>query len=374
MLEHPFSRTDRSLLGRWWWTIDRWTFLCISSLLVLGIFLSFSASPSVAHTIDLPTFYFVKRHFIFAVLSFLLMISVSLNPPKLLRVLCWTILGVCLIFLMLTPLIGMEIKGARRWINLFGFSLQASEFAKPTFAVATAWLLSKHREGPLTGKMLSILLYAALILLIIIQPDFGMAFTITGVWFFQFFLAGLPLRWVVLLGGVGLLGSVGAYFLFPHVASRVDRFLNPEAGDQFQIMRSLQAFKQGGFWGRGPGEGIIKKNIPDAHADFVFSVAGEEFGFIMCLFIVSLFLFLVVRGLYFAHKEHNKFLSLAIKGLLCQIAMQNILNIAYNLQHIHTKGMTLPFLSYGGSSLLSIGLGAGLILSFTKKRLDDKAI
>ncbi|MEI8321006.1 MAG: putative peptidoglycan glycosyltransferase FtsW [Alphaproteobacteria bacterium] len=374
MLEHLLSRTDRSLLGRWWWTIDRWTFLCIFTLFIVGIFLSFSASPSVAHTIHLPTFYFVQRHVIFTFLSLFLMVGVSLNNPNLIRLLCWLILGTCIVMLMLTPIIGMEIKGARRWINLFGFSLQASEFVKPTFAVATAWLLSKHIDGPLSGRMLSVLLYASILLLIIIQPDFGMAFVITGIWFFQFFLAGLPLMWVSVLSSVGLAGSIGAYFLFPHVASRVDRFLNPAAGDHFQIERSLQAFRNGGWFGRGPGEGLVKKNLPDAHADFVFSVAGEEFGLFACLFILGLFLFFILRGFYFAHKEHNSFLSLAISGLFFQIALQAIVNISSSLHLIPTKGMTLPFLSYGGSSLLSIGLSAGILLSFTKKRLDDKHI
>lgn len=374
MLGHSFSRTDRSLLGQWWWTVDRWMFTCFLILFVLGVFLSFAASPWVAHTIGLSTFYFVKRHFLFSLFSLSLMIVASLGTPKFLRLLCWGILGFCLILLTLTPVLGMEIKGAKRWISIAGFSLQASEFVKPVFSVVTAWLLTQHGEGPLSNKILSFVLYIIFMLLIIIQPDFGMVFILTGVWFFQFFLAGLSLRWVFLLGGASVAGGIGAYFLLPHVASRIDRFLNPASGDHFQIARSLDAFRHGGWFGRGPGEGIVKKHLPDAHADFVFSVAGEEFGFLMCLFIVCLFAFLTFRGFYFAYKEHNKFLSLTVAGICFQFALQAIVNIASALHLIPTKGMTLPFLSYGGSSLLAVSLGAGIILSFTKKRMDDSRV
>ena len=222
--------------------------------------------------------------------------------------------------------------------------------------------------------MLSIILYFAVVFLILLQPDFGMVFVISSVWFLQFFVAGIPLFWVYLLGGSGVVGIIGAYFVFPHIASRIDRFLNPETGDQYQITKSLEAFKNGGWLGRGPGEGIVKRGLPDAHADFVFSVAGEEFGLILCLFILGLFIFIAGRGLYLARKEHNFFLTLAISGLIFQFTLQAIINISSSLHLIPTKGMTLPFLSYGGSSLIAIGLGMGMVLSFTRRRLDDKGI
>lgn len=375
MFSGSFSRTDRSVLGQWWWTVDRWLFSALILLLCVGIFLSFAASPVVAQRLELDSFFFVRRHLALAIPVVALMVLTSLIQPRFIRFLCWVLFALCIIFLMLTPFIGIEIKGARRWVNVFGFSLQASEFIKPTFAVITAWLLSqKNLSGTLSGKMLSTILYFAVVFLILLQPDFGMVFVISSVWFLQFFVAGIPLFWVYLLGGTGVLGVIGAYFVFPHIASRIDRFLNPETGDQYQITKSLEAFKNGGWLGRGPGEGIVKRGLPDAHADFVFSVAGEEFGLILCLFILGLFIFIAGRGLYLARKEHNFFLTLAISGLIFQFTLQAIINIASSLHLIPTKGMTLPFLSYGGSSLIAIGLGMGMVLSFTRRRLDDKGV
>ncbi len=375
MFSNSFSRTDRSILGQWWWTVDRWLFSALILLLCVGIFLSFAASPVVAQRLELDSFFFVRRHLALAIPVVTLMVLTSLIQPRFIRFLCWILFALCIIFLMLTPFIGIEIKGARRWVNIFGFSLQASEFIKPTFAVITAWLLSqKNFSGTLSGKMLSIILYFAVVFLILLQPDFGMVFVISSVWFLQFFVAGIPLFWVYLLGGTGVAGVIGAYFVFPHIASRIDRFLNPETGDQYQITKSLEAFKNGGWLGRGPGEGIVKRGLPDAHADFVFSVAGEEFGLILCLFILGLFIFIAGRGLYLARKEHNFFLTLAISGLIFQFTLQAIINISSSLHLIPTKGMTLPFLSYGGSSLIAIGLGMGMVLSFTRRRLDDKGI
>lgn len=377
MLEYSFSRTDRSLLGNWWWTVDRWVLFLTIALFFLGFFLSFSASPSVAHTINLPTFYFVKRHFLFMILAMGVMGSISLASPKLIYKLCWGLLVICLLSLILTPLLGMEIKGARRWLNVGGFSFQASEFAKPVFFVITAWILNKHtfyfkkNNFIFTQTGLSILFYLLLVLLIVIQPDFGMTFILSSVWFIQMFLSGISLVWVYALALLGSIGSVASYYIFPHIASRVDRFLNPAEGDQFQILKSLSAFKGGGWFGRGPGEGLIKKNLPDAHADFVFSVVGEEFGFFTALLILFLFIALIARCFYRAYQEKTRFISIALVGLTCQIALQLFVNVGSSLHLIPTKGMTLPFLSYGGSSLLSTGLLMGMILSFTRKRIDS---
>lgn len=375
MLGQSFARTDRSILGQWWWTIDRWLFFALILLMITGIFLSFAASPSVAQRIGVDSFFFVRRHIIFLIPAIVLMVSVSLLTPRKIRLLSWGLFIFFIFCLILTPFIGLETKGARRWINFMGFSLQASEFIKPTFAIIAAWLLSQPPTNqPLSARNIAVLLYLAVVGLILLQPDFGMVFVITSVWFFQFFLAGLPLFWVYLLGGLSVTGVTAAYFIFPHVASRIDRFMNPQTGDQYQITRSLQAFREGGIFGRGPGEGIIKRNLPDCHADFVFSVAAEEFGFFFCLFILALFLFITGRCLWHARKEKNFFLTLAISGITFQFALQAMINMGSSLHLIPTKGMTLPFLSYGGSSLLAIALGMGIILGFTKRRLDDKGL
>ena len=373
MIGQSFSRTDKSVLGQWWWTIDRWLLFSIVLLMITGVFLSFAASPPVAERIGLDSFFFVRRHVFLLVPAFALMVSVSLLSPRFIRFLCWLLFALFLIFLILTPFMGLQAKGARRWLNLLGFSLQASEFIKPLFAVIAAWLFSQKKSYTAPSPLhFSIGLYLCVIGLLLLQPDFGMAFVISSVWFFQFYLAGLPLFWVYLFSGIGITGVTGAYFIFPHVASRIDRFLNPQVGDQYQITQSLEAFRQGGLFGRGPGEGLVKNHLPDSHADFVFSVAGEEFGLFFCLFILSLFLFITGRSLWRARKERDYFLTLAISGLTVQFALQALINMSSSLHLIPTKGMTLPFLSYGGSSLLATALGMGMALGFTRRRLDDK--
>ena len=301
------------------------------------------------------------------------LVGTAILPPKLLRFLCWLLFLGILVCLAITPFWGMEAKGAKRWLNVFGFSLQASEFMKPVFAVIAAWLFAQREgDGRPTPTDISVVLYVLTIGLIILQPDFGMVFVISCVWFFQFYLAGLSLFWVYLMAGLGMVGSTAVYFIFPHVASRIDRFLNPKTGDQYQITQSLEAFRQGGLFGKGPGEGVVKRHLPDAHADFVFSVAGEEFGFFFCVFILFLFLFITGRALWLARKENNFFLRLAISGIAVQFALQAMVNMGSALHLIPTKGMTLPFLSYGGSSIIATAFGMGMVLSFTKRRLDDK--
>ena len=373
MIGHSFSRTDRSHLGTWWWTIDRWLLFALTLLMITGFFISFSSSPGVAHRLNLDSFFFVKRHILFLLPAFGLLIGTSLIPPKFLRLSCWLLFLVVLVCLIMTPFFGTETKGAKRWLNIFGFSLQASEFMKPIFAVIAAWLFAqKDAMSRPTAKDISIGLYLLIVALIILQPDFGMVFIISSVWFLQFYLAGLSLFWVYLMAGLGMVGITLSYFILPHVASRIDRFLNPKTGDQYQITQSLEAFRQGGLFGKGPGEGVVKHHLPDAHADFVFSVAGEEFGFLFCIFILLLFLFIVGRSLWLARKEKSFFLRLAISGITIQFALQAMVNMGSALHLIPTKGMTLPFLSYGGSSLLATAFGMGMILSFTRRRLDDK--
>lgn len=369
-----FSRTDRSLLGRWWWTVDKPLLFSFLTLFALGILLSFAASPGTAERLNIPTFYFAIRHSILTIPALLILLICSFAAPRLLRYGCWGLLGICIIFLILTPFMGQEIKGARRWISLGGFSLQVTEIVKPCFIVVSAWLLSQKKGYPISGRALSFILYLMIVGLILLQPDFGMVFIISCAWFIQIFLAGLPLLWIMILGVLGGTGVVGAYFFFPHVASRIDRFLNPQVGDQYQITKSLEAFKNGGVFGQGPGEGIFKRAIPDAHADFIFPVAAEEFGFFFCLFVLSIYAFIFARCIFITRREHSLFLIIALSGLVSQFTLQMLVNIGSALKLIPTKGMTLPFLSYGGSSLIGTAIGAGIILSITRQRTDDSRI
>ena len=370
-----FARTDTSILGQWWWTIDRWTLAAILCLMTMGALLVFAASPSVAETIHLSSFYFVKRHFIYLILAFMMLVSVSLLSVSSLKRLCFLMFfGGCLA-LVLVPFVGSEIKGAQRWLN-FGFiSLQPSEFVKPAFAVVSAWLFAKEKADPsFAGNNLSIVLFILFIFLLFLQPDFGMVVLVSTVWFGQFFLAGLPRLWIAGGAAVGITSFMGAYFFLPHVTSRINRFFSPSTADKFsegyQVSQSLEALVRGGILGQGPGEGLIKKHLPDAHSDFIFAVAAEEFGLLVCVFILLLFSLILFRGFSRILKENDLFLVLAVAGLLVQFGLQAMINIGSTLNLIPTKGMTLPLISYGGSSILATCLSLGMVLSFTKRRVS----
>ncbi len=365
----PFTRADTSIMGNWWWTVDRWSLVAIAALMAFGALLAAASSPAVAERIGLDALYFIKRHFMLLPVSVILILGISaLTPVQVRRLAVIAFLG-CVVLLAATLMLGVEIKGARRWLSLAGFSLQVTEFVKPTFAVVAAWLFSEAAHDPrFPGRLICTGIFALVLGLIIAQPDLGQAVVITAVWMAQFFLAGLPMWLVAGLVVLGASGIVGSYFTLSHVTSRIDRFLDPDSGDTYQIERSIEAFSSGGLFGRGPGEGQVKTVLPDAHADFVFAVAGEELGLLVTLIIVSLFAFIVLRGLARAMSEQNLFVLLAVSGLLVQFGIQALINMGSSLQLIPTKGMTLPFISYGGSSLLGIGLGLGMTLALTRRR------
>jgi cell division protein FtsW len=363
------GRTDTSVIGRWWWTVDRWTMAAIGLIIAVGILLIMAASPAVAERIGADHFHFVRRQFIFLPPAVLVMFAVSLMPPLWVRRLAC--LGfLCAIVLMVVVLLsGQEIKGATRWVNIAGITIQPSEFAKPTFAVVAAWMFSEQRvQDNFPGNMISLGVYLLTAILLLLQPDVGMTIVVSSVWFVEFFLAGLPIMWVLAFAMAGLGGLVGAYFTFAHVQARVDRFLDPSGGDGYQVTTALQAFHYGGLFGRGPGEGRVKEVLPDAHTDFIMAVAGEEFGLILCLLVVGLFAFVVLRGFARMMTEENLFVLLATSGLLVQFGLQAIINMASTLHLMPTKGMTLPFISYGGSSMLALALGMGMVLALTRKR------
>lgn len=366
----PIARDDTSILGRWWWTVDHWTLLSFVLLTAFGLILTVAASPPVAERIGYDDqFHFVRRQAIVIVPAMIVMIAVSLLSPRGIRRLA-TIGFVGVIgLLILTLIFGQETKGSQRWLFLGGVSLQASEFVKPAFAVVAAWLFSARRLGQdIPGYQLSCALYVLVIGLLLAQPDVGQAAVVSAIWFTQWFVAGLSMAWVALFAVVGLLAMTGAYFTFPHVASRIDRFLDPASGDSYQIDRAMEAFMNGGLLGRGAGEGRAKAFLPDAHSDFILAVAGEEFGLLACLLLVAVFVFVILRGLVRVWEDDNLFVILAATGLIVQFALQAIINMASTVNLMPTKGMTLPFISYGGSSLLALGFGMGMLLALTRRR------
>jgi cell division protein FtsW len=372
---NSFARTDRSVLGLWWWTVDRWTLVALVLLMCIGALLVLAASPAVALHLKLDSFYLVRHHFALLVPATFIMLGVSLMTPVGVRRLAVAGLLIALALTAVTLFAGSEIKGARRWIDLAGLSIQPSEFVKPCFAVVAAWMFAEqHGKRRLPGNAIAIALYLVIVGLMMAQPDFGMTFVVSVTWFAQFVLAGLPLLWIggLMVAGVG--GILGAYFMFPHVATRIDGFINPAGGDTYQVDRSLEAFVNGGLYGVGPGEGTVKQVLPDAHSDFVFAVAGEEFGLIACLIIVVLFAFVVLRGYARLMRETNLFILLSAAGIITDFGLQAVINMASTLHLMPTKGMTLPFISYGGSSLLALALAMGMFLSLTRRRAGDGAL
>ena len=364
-----FTRTDTSVVSRWWWTIDRLTLMSVIVIAALGAILVLAASPAVANRIGLESFHFVHRHFIFLPMALAVMIGTSLLTPRGVRRLALLVFVGAIIAMIAVLLVGAETKGATRWLSIAGFSLQPSEFIKPSFAVVAAWMFSAQKlDEDVPGYAIAIFLFVTVVGLLLLQPDFGMSIVISCVWAVQFFIAGLPL---VLVGAIALLfilGGFGAYLSFDHVRSRIDRFLDPVGGKGYQVEKSLDAFENGGLFGRGPGEGRVKEVLPDAHTDFILAVAGEEFGLLLCLLIVILFAFVVLRGFSRVFKDSDFFVMVAVAGLLTQFALQAIINIASTTNLIPPKGMTLPFISYGGSSTLALALGMGMVLALTRVR------
>jgi cell division protein FtsW len=366
------SRADNSMLGRWWWSVDRWTLGAIGVLIGFGYIMMLAASPAVAERIGTSRETFIFKQVAFLALAGLIVVVVSLLSPRDIKRLA---IAGCLIALALTAatmVMGVEIKGARRWISLPGMTVQPSEFLKPCFAVVTAWLLSEAKRSPrFPGMIIAFAIFALILMLLKSQPDIGMLTVVTVVFLAQLYINGLPLVLVgVALGMMGG-GAVMAYTLFPHVRSRVTRFWDG-TGDNYQVNTALEAFGNGGLMGRGPGEGHVKDILPDAHADFVFAVAGEEFGMLICVVILAVFAFIVLRGLLRLLREQDLFVVLSCTGLVTGFGLQAFVNMASTLRLIPTKGMTLPFISYGGSSAIAIALGMGMLLALTRRRGRDE--
>ncbi|WND01593.1 putative lipid II flippase FtsW [Temperatibacter marinus] len=363
-----FSRADNSVVSRWWFEVDRWILVLILMLSGIGVWLTFSASTSVAENIGFTSFHFATRQIVFLSLGLLVTIIVSMMSVKMIRRLAIIALPLCIGLIVITLLIGPEIKGSTRWLRVAGFSLQPSEFLKPVFFICTAWLLSsKFTDQAMPAKRLATFLYLTVAALLIMQPDFGQTFLIGLVFLGQLIIAGLSLAWVATAALAGISALVIGYIFVPHVTKRIDKFVDPTSGDNYQTHRALEAFKEGGLIGKGPGEGTVKMNLPDAHTDYIFAVMGEEFGALACIVLLLLISGIVLRVFAHLRQEEDPFKMLALSGLVMQFALQSSINIAVNLNLIPSKGMTLPFVSYGGSSMLALAAGMGVILAFSRR-------
>ena len=368
------SRANKSQLAEWWWTVDRWTVLAILALISLGVVFTLAASPAVANRLSLDTFHFVYRQAVFLVPALLIMFGVSFCDARQVRRLAGLVFFGGLVLMLGTLLIGPEIKGATRWLSFGRFSLQPSEFVKPAFVILAAWMFAEGaRTKRVPGVAIALVLYAMFVTLLVLQPDFGQASLVTLVFGGLFFMVGISWIWIVGLGALGIGAGIAAYRMVPHVASRVDRFMDPASGDTYQIDRAMEAVQAGGMFGMGPGEGSVKLILPDAHTDFVFAVATEEFGVLAGLIIIGLFAFIVIRTLVRALEETDLFVQLAVSGLTLLIGAQALINLSVNLNLMPAKGMTLPFISYGGSSLLALALATGMLLSLTRRRVHAGA-
>ncbi|MGQ3356632.1 MAG: putative lipid II flippase FtsW [Phreatobacter sp.] len=363
------SRAERTAFGEWWWTVDRLLLSALFGLMLAGIVLSLAASPAVAHRIGLDTFHFVNRQVFFLVPATAVLIATSFLSPYWIRRLAFVAFLGALVLVVATLFIGAEIKGARRWLNFAGIGLQPSEFLKPAFVVLAAWLFAESAKRPeMPANLLAMLLLGATVTPLVLQPDVGQTSLIIAVWAALFFMAGMRWLWVFGLAGVGAAGIAAAYFTFPHVRRRIDKFMEPGTSDTFQVDVAIDAFQQGGWFGKGPGEGTVKRIIPDSHTDFIFAVAAEEFGAILCLVIIALFAFVVLRSLNHALKDEDPFCRFAVAGLAMLFGLQSCINLMVNLHLIPPKGMTLPFVSYGGSSLIALAFGMGMLIALTRRR------
>ena len=364
------SRAEPSLSGRWWWSIDRVILGTLVALMVSGVVLLMAGGPPVAERLGLSTFHFVNRQAVYLLAALAVFLGVSFMTPRQVRRTALLIYVVMLAMVVATLYFGMEVKGARRWLTLGPLgSVQPSEFMKPAFVVLAAWAFSEGTRRPdLPGTILALLILPVSIVPLVLQPDFGQTMLISLVWCGLFFVAGLHWFWVLGLGGIGAVGILVAYELVPHVRARIERFMDKGSGDTFQVDTALESFAQGGWFGKGPGEGTVKRILPDAHTDFIFAVTAEEFGIVVCMVLVLLFALIVLRALFVAQRAEDPFVRLGVTGLALLFGIQAAINMMVNLHMMPAKGMTLPFISYGGSSLISLALGTGFLLALTRKR------
>ena len=367
-----YGRSDRSTVGRWFWEIDRVLLFMLALLIGFGLIAVAAASPAVAQrysggSVRIDPLYYFYRQIIWIALSMPVMIAISMQPRERLRRLSLVGALVCVVALALVPWLGTEVNGAKRWFNLGIGLFQPSEFLKPFFVVSMAWLLSiKETDKSLPIFTLSAGIIGLVALLLMRQPDFGSTIIFGAVWIAMLAIAGLNMRILIGLGVAGLVGVVLAYFFYDVATARIDAFLFGE-GDNFQTENAMRTLTAGGLFGMGPGAGTRKFGLPEPHTDYIFSVIGEEFGLIACLIVALLYLGIVARVLIKLLDEESSFAILAAAGLVIQFGLQALINMAVNVQIAPSKGMTLPFISYGGSSMLALSIAMGLLLAFTRR-------
>ena len=357
------------MIGRWWWGVDRVTLIALGVLIGIGYVLALAATPGLSMRISDPDTMAMVKQILFLGVGGVLMLGMSMLSLRQVKL---TALGMGVLFFLLTGFTlvhGTQVDGAHRWISLPGFTIQPSEFLRPGFIIVIAWLIAESRRTPgFPGRRAAFGVFFLTALMLRMQPDIGMTFLFTMVVFAQFFLDGMDLKWVGVAVLAVAVACVAAFFFISHVHTRVELFLHPTKSSAYQALTALSAFGNGGFFGLGPGEGQVKNYLPDARADFVFAVAGEEFGLLLCSFIVLVFAFIVIRAMIRLVSEQNLFVMLAGGGLIVGFGLQAFVNMASSLSLIPTKGMTLPFISYGGSSVLAISIQMGFLLALTRRR------
>ena len=365
-----------SLFSDWWDTVDKVLISCFVVLSFIGLILIASAGSSVARRIGisdgvLPAeWWFFAKYTIFSFMSLAVMVTISILPPIMVRRIGILMFLGSFLLLCLVPFVGTEIKGAKRWI----LGIQPSEFMKPGLVILSAWLMSLAKDHEkFHGMFFSMLVVVITSTLLLLQPDFGQTILVVSVWIAMFFSAGANLLWFVGFSGAGVVGVFAAYYSFAHVQKRIDAFLSPDAFDKFGVNYQSdvanKAFSAGGLLGRGPGEGEIKNSLPDAHTDYIFAVAGEELGILFCMIIMAIYGYMVVRSMTRIAGVYDHFSRFAVVGLMTLFGLQAFINMAVNVGLFPPKGMTLPFISYGGSSVLALGFLAGFVLCLSRRRL-----
>jgi len=362
------ERTDTSLIARWWWTVDRITLGCILTLLGLGLFIVASASLPEAANNGLEPYYYFKRHLAFAIVSLCLMLGISIVPKAQLAKLALIGLFISFGLVCMTLFLGNNLNGARRWLSIAGLSVQPSELLKPMFVVAIALVLAQRFSRPTMRVLqISVLLLGIVLIPLILQPDVSQSLLLIAVWMMQILLAGYSIWLFIVSGVLALIGLGVAYLQYPHVADRITTFLTPSFDPYSQVGIAIRAFMNGGFFGRGMNEGRLKSSLADSYADFIFAAVGEEFGFFVGAILVALFALIVLRGMARMLHEEDPFAFLAASGLLCLFCLQALMNMTVNLGMAPSTGVTLPFVSYGGSAMLGTAILMGFVLSLTRR-------
>lgn len=363
-------RDGEPILPKWWRTIDKWSLSCVLMLFAIGMLLGFAASVPLAEKNGFEPFHYVTRQAIFGVAALIVMFATSMMSPVLVRRLA--VLGFLAAFVALAflPFFGTDFgKGAMRWYSLGFASVQPSEFLKPGFVVAAAWMMAASQDinGP-PGKLWSFVLCVSIVLMLALQPDFGQACLVLFGWGVIYFVAGAPIVLLVGMAGLVIFGGTLAYSNSEHFASRIDGFLSPDVDPRTQLGYATNAIQEGGLFGVGVGEGQVKWSLPDAHTDFIIAVAAEEYGLVLVLCIIALYMSIVVRSLLRLVRERDPFIRLAGTGLACMFGVQAMINMGVAVRLLPAKGMTLPFVSYGGSSVIASGIAIGMLLAFTRTR------